>query len=152
MPATTIPGRAVLPGLKPEIKWQWIRALRSDDYAQGKGALTRCTPDGRRFHCCLGVLCDLAVKAGVVGVDHPGDCDILGYGEHRSAGLPPLPVVQWAFGPDAAMQRGQAAWLVDWTPLGIDDDGLPLQTDLPALNDGWGLTFAQIADVIEEYL
>lgn len=37
----------------------WVKALRSGKYQQGKGALR----DGEGF-CCLGVLADLAVKAG----------------------------------------------------------------------------------------
>jgi len=41
-----------------------VTALRSGEYTQGRGALAVQNEDGVR-HCCLGVLCDLAVKAGV---------------------------------------------------------------------------------------
>jgi hypothetical protein len=37
----------------------WVQALESDEYQQTKG----CLKDSIGF-CCLGVLCDLAVKAG----------------------------------------------------------------------------------------
>lgn len=39
----------------------WIEALRSGEYRQGRGRLRNVT--GTEF-CCLGVLCDLAVKDG----------------------------------------------------------------------------------------
>ena len=39
--------------MTPELKAQWIAALRSGEYTQGRGALK--TGDGG--YCCLGVLC-----------------------------------------------------------------------------------------------
>jgi len=36
------------------VKDLWVKALRSGDYEQGKGALK-----GLNGYCCLGVLCDL---------------------------------------------------------------------------------------------
>ena len=44
--------------MKPEIKAQWLSALRSGDYQQGQGYLRQ----GDQY-CCLGVLCDLYGKA-----------------------------------------------------------------------------------------
>lgn len=41
-----------------ELKARWIAALRSGDYAQGKGKLGR-REFGAHEYCCLGVLCDL---------------------------------------------------------------------------------------------
>lgn len=41
--------------LKPEIKMQWLEALRSGHYQQARGVLRQ---DAIHF-CCLGVLCDL---------------------------------------------------------------------------------------------
>src|SRR4051812_34484552 len=40
----------------------WVKALRSGEYKQTKGALH--TADGA--FCCLGVACDLALKAGAL--------------------------------------------------------------------------------------
>lgn len=40
---------------------KWIAALRSRKYKQGNGQLLE---NGK--HCCLGVLCELAVKEGVI--------------------------------------------------------------------------------------
>lgn len=47
--------------MNPRVRSKWIRALRSGKYQQGSSALR----EGDRF-CCLGVLCDIAEKEGVV--------------------------------------------------------------------------------------
>lgn len=47
--------------MNEEIKQQWIDALTSGEYAQGRKVLR--TKDNT--YCCLGVLCDLAVKKGI---------------------------------------------------------------------------------------
>jgi hypothetical protein len=45
--------------MKKSVMKQWVKALRSGEYAQGK--LRLCTVGGGKFDyfCCLGVLCDL---------------------------------------------------------------------------------------------
>lgn len=69
--------------MKPEIKAQWVQALRSGDYKQGQGRLVRrgyaYERDGQVTHCCLGVLCELAVKAGVTERDVNPVLGIVGY-------------------------------------------------------------------------
>jgi hypothetical protein len=45
--------------MNKEIADKWIEALRSGEYEQGIASLQ----SGGRF-CCLGVLCDLAIKEG----------------------------------------------------------------------------------------
>ena len=45
--------------MTPEFKTQWIAALRSGYYEQGRGALRK----GDTF-CCLGVACELIDKYG----------------------------------------------------------------------------------------
>lgn len=52
--------------MKKEIKEQWIAALTSGEYQQTVGALANRDAEGATSYCCLGVLCDLAVKAGVI--------------------------------------------------------------------------------------
>lgn len=47
--------------MNPEIKAEWLAALRSGEYNQ---AFSRLKGPGGSF-CCLGVLCDLYVKKGV---------------------------------------------------------------------------------------
>jgi hypothetical protein len=52
--------------VKPEIAELWAKALESGDYDQGTGQLvTRVSEHTPPKYCCLGVLCDLADKAGV---------------------------------------------------------------------------------------
>lgn len=48
--------------MNKEIQDRWVAALRSGEYKQGKYRLQR----DDDTYCCLGVLCDLAVKDGVV--------------------------------------------------------------------------------------
>ena len=53
--------------MKQEVKDKWTQALRSRQYIQGKHALRkRSLIDDLEQHCCLGVLCDLAVAEGVL--------------------------------------------------------------------------------------
>lgn len=44
--------------MNPEVKEEWVAALESGVYPQGKGKLT--SLDGK--YCCLGVLCKLYLK------------------------------------------------------------------------------------------
>ncbi len=53
--------------MKVDIKENWIAALTSGEYEQARGSLIDNT-EGQSHYCCLGVLCDLAVKEGVEGV------------------------------------------------------------------------------------
>ena len=48
--------------MKKEIAEKWVAALRSGDYKQHTSFLANAA---RTEHCCLGVLCELAVKDGV---------------------------------------------------------------------------------------
>jgi hypothetical protein len=63
--------------MKPAIRKLWAGALLSGEYEQANNQLreTAFLPDGstRHTYCCLGVLHDLAVKAGVESWDHDGD-------------------------------------------------------------------------------
>ena len=42
------------------IKKRWLKALRSDEYVQGKGAL--CVTNSEDKFCCLGVLCNVRAE------------------------------------------------------------------------------------------
>jgi hypothetical protein len=62
--------------MNPEVKSMWVEALRSNDYLQGRGALNR-----NGLFCCLGVLCDVALKNGIdLPVDRNGD--VVSYDGH----------------------------------------------------------------------
>jgi hypothetical protein len=50
--------------MKEDIAKIWVEALRSGKYKQAMGTLERYN-HGKITNCCLGVLCDLAVQAGV---------------------------------------------------------------------------------------
>ena len=56
--------------MTPEFKSQWIAALRSDKYEQGRGALRT----GDAF-CCLGVACHLEDKFGWQSTSIGGNLD-----------------------------------------------------------------------------
>lgn len=133
--------------MNPEIKAQWIAALRSGEYQQGRGYLNSHTEEGDKF-CCLGVLCDLAVKAGV-DVEVREHDFINGLSYNGGTSLLPNVVEEWAELPDRAVG------------LIVEIDGQALS--LPMLNDGNRdgtetfikvdpYTFEQIADVIEANL
>lgn len=119
------------------IKQQWCAALRSGEYRQGQNNL-KCT-DGRL--CCLGVLCELAVGAGVIARPRLDDAnqrflyEDAGMPDGGNGALLPPKVREWAGiegnNPVVKTEEGQS-------PLsGINDKGAP---------------FAAIADLIEESL
>lgn len=115
--------------MKPEVKEKWVAALRSGEYRQGMNALRR----GEQF-CCLGVLCDLAVRDGAEVKAKPGTSDADSTWVYdESVGILPESVVAWA-GLDSLAPRVES-------PIGA--------LSLPTLNDG-GYTFEQIADFIED--
>lgn len=131
--------------MNPEIKTQWVAALRSGEFRQGTGCLHRVQqnePDSvdqsnrPDTYCCLGVLCVLAQRAGVVTAErHPSRVAYAG----TTATLP-TDVLMWA-GLPIFSEFGGPSGLVLIAP----------DKSLASLNDG-GTGFAEIADIIEEYL
>ena len=136
--------------MNQEIKAKWVNALRSGDYEQGQGALKN--PNGQ--YCCLGVLCDLYDKHRMeeFGAESSWTVDTVSLNEyisvldHSEVGVPPNEVVDWAGLPD-----NNPEVLVD-----LEDEvgGETYQYELPIaeLNDDQGLTFNELADLIEEQL
>lgn len=127
------------------IKAQWVAALRSGDYEQGQGEL-----NNQGMFCCLGVLCDLAVKAEIVtATSHtmasayvPGQTfHYTVYGDDSTGVLPPE-VMAWA-GIDSEAGK---------LPVFIETPGYAPTQFLTELNDDQLKTFDQIADIIEEHL
>ena len=77
--------------MKAEIKAQWIKALRSGKYKQGRGALRKTD----NTYCCLGVLCDLAIKAGLeVEVEAVGTANY--YNFDGECSYLPTVIADWA--------------------------------------------------------
>lgn len=109
--------------MNPEIKAEWVAALRSGEYAKTTGEL-----HDDVGYCCLGVLCDLhRQKHGGQWEDgyYLGEFDIL-----------PAEVMDWAG--------------LDSQSPAVDDDGL---ADLNDGAGHWQEhSFVEIADLIETYL
>jgi len=50
-----------------EVRAKWTAALRSGEYVKTRNKLHKLDPTGKyHSYCCLGVLCDLAVKEGII--------------------------------------------------------------------------------------
>ena len=117
--------------MNKEIKAEWVAALRSGEYEQGAGKLA-----WQGKFCCLGVLCEVAWKHGVVAARR--DPYIASTRYDGEAQLLPRVVMEWAGleGRDpyiAPRPREQAH------PISY-------------LNDVAGESFDTIADLIEEQL
>lgn len=119
-----------------EVRDLWVAALRSDDYAQTVGKLAREVADeGVREYCCLGVLCDLAARRGVVRDVHVESNGVVTY--DGVANYLPASVQEWAglggYGANPQVRHGGE-----------------LRT-LGTLNDT-GVSFHRIADLVKEQL
>lgn len=110
--------------MNAEIKAKWTAALRSGDYQQGKGSLN----DQGKF-CCLGVLCDLAVKDEVIGAPVIDEYGTASYADNTA--YLPAEVMEWAGVERADPSAG--SFRLSW----LNDDGAP---------------FADIADRIDANL
>ena len=143
--------------MKPDIKAQWVTALRSGHYKQGHGFLrqpddydAQTEPD--RF-CCLGVLCDLYAQM------HPND----GHWHRDAAAIsfvvPSDDPTQAPAAYSGYLPASVSAWagLIEGDPVITTSSsiihGTPttLNSRLTHLNDS-GRSFATIADYIEEQL
>lgn len=119
--------------MKEHIARRWIKALRSGHYQQTKRRLCAKTKSGQVGHCCLGVLCCL--KPGLPTGERVVFDSVYGwligtvFGEEEEAYELPQAVQVWA---DMQSARG----------------GLYSDLDLTCLNDEYGFTFDDIADVI----
>jgi hypothetical protein len=143
--------------MNKEIGERWCTALESGEYQRGFGALTRVSPDGTRRHCCLGVLTDLAVKAGVTreltgpqyAATNGGDQLVQYYSYTNDYGVGisegsylPKCVQDWA-----GLDNGNPL-----VPLPGDDPGGWVTESMAGLNDNRDYTFAQIAAVVRAQL
>lgn len=143
----------------PRVKQLWLDALRSGEYSQAIGYLQ--TPEG---HCCLGVLCDVAVKEGVIPPLKVNDPLAPMYYFHeddahgRVDGQLPVPVAQWLFG--GASGSGLSYDVDPEVPVPVEELDPEVQhqageihiSPLSELNDTFFFDFNQIADVIEAQL
>jgi hypothetical protein len=127
--------------MNPEIKAQWVADLRSGQFEQGRGYLNM---EGKL--CCLGVLCEQAVKAGVIEarpLEH--DSAVIVY-DGKSDTLPDS-VVRWA-----GLPEGEGVTNPRNPNVEVDDTSVSL-AELNDGENGWTRrTFGQIADLIEDQL
>lgn len=129
--------------MNQEVKDKWIAALESGEFTQGKRFLHTRKSNGQETHCCLGVLCELAYREGVVTRELQEEF-VRGGGRqylYGFSGYSALPeeVLKWA-GLHSRLPT------VPMAELGLGNHGLA------HLNDGAGYTFSDIAIVIKEHL
>lgn len=106
-----------------QIKHEWVANLKSGGVKQCRFRLYKVVEDA---HCCLGVLCEMAVEAGII--KKSGDRHIKYGGLGHSL-------------PDA---------VVEWAKLNSNNPQPKHSgSSLIGLNDG-GKTFDEIADIIEK--
>lgn len=126
-----------------DVKGKWLEALRSGEYEQTTGALR-----STNGYCCLGVLCEVAVKNGVIPEAVPDEINVpeTTYYYAESGSWLPDAVTEWAVLAlsDPSMTMGVT-----------DPNGNALvekNVTLSSLNDIYGYDFEQIANVIETHL
>lgn len=113
--------------MNPEIAEKWALALESGKYTQGTGRLK-----ARGNHCCLGVLCELALESGLpLEVEDSGeDGGITRFDD--SADVLPGAVIEWA-------DMKSAVGIYDGDGELTDDNDLDT-------------TFPEIATIIREHV
>lgn len=120
--------------MKKEIAEKWVAALRSGEYKQGKEFLRTATDE----FCCLGVLCDLAVKNGVIISPRPrGEGRAYEYDGDSISGVSSRTVRTWS-------------GLRDFLGEFFKDELRTGKMSLARMNDN-GKTFTEIADIIEKH-
>lgn len=125
---------------------KWVEALESGQYQQTKSYLARPAMTGNDIgYCCLGVLCDLAVKHGVIAEPEmvgEDDQKLLKFdGDTRDL---PQSVSEWAGLEDIDVNLDVPAYLAE-----EEAEGLSEETAI-ALNDSYGFSFRKIAACIRE--
>lgn len=149
------PGLAEGLAVKASVKDQWVKDLRSGEFEQGSNNLRRTVDEGE-YYCCLGVLCQQAVRAGAIPAPELHDRGVYAYlddeydGDNRVTGE--------SFNQECSLPRKVA----EWAGLPLEKDGmgedvviLPRNGEMGEVtaigaNDGMSLTFVQIADLIEQ--
>lgn len=126
----------------------WVVALRSDEFKQAGKRLA--SSEG---HCCLGVACELAYRAGVVKerkVLPPSEGDMVAY--DGDTHILPHTVRDWlglcSATPGFWAPEGAGKTAADGNPWNVTDDGRQY-VGLARLNDSEKLDFKAIATIIE---
>jgi hypothetical protein len=136
-------GASIKARMKKDLKERWLAALRSKDYEQGRNYLAKIALNGNRYHCCLGVLCDLATKDEVISQEvsslEPGRLHRL-IGFAGALSLPGNEIDVWTglevTATDSSRNDGEAYPIDFYTVLAEKNDQ--------------GATFEEIADFIDK--
>lgn len=144
----------------------WIDALRSGDYAQCREELSTGTGNSRAF-CCLGVACEVAIRAGLseLRAEKQGDGSWLYYRDAGgsidpnrisneasdwSGGELPWLVADWYGIPrDPELRTGEVRYEDDQSDPDNPDGAYEFEASATSLNDDEGYTFTRIADALE---
>lgn len=135
-----------------KIKAEWTKRLRSGDYMQARETLIESDlgEEGPvvEGHCCLGVLVDYAIEAGCPSIRYQDGSNRAVVEVHRpeDGGWPEDG--WWMEFEDGDLPQEVA----DWAGINSTNPKLPSGPTLITLNDEEGLTFDEIAKVIDEEL
>lgn len=142
--------------MNKDVKQKWLAALRSGKYKQG--ALRLRASDS---YCCLGVLCDIAVKEGVIPeptahTNWRGEIYSYDYGDDEHGYINttlPHSVSEWA-GLTEENPVVSTALLKGIKVEGDYDEYVPFDQSesLAEINDSGLVDFKKIADIIEAEL
>ena len=136
--------------MNKEIKKLWVDALRGGEYKQGKLRLCNLSQD---TYCCLGVLCDLAVKNGIIkpGIrTQDSSCGtVLQFGELLSTETLPNEVMLWA---DLKRSNPLLSIPEDQAFHELKSEYNSLTYEITELNDDYEYDFNTFADLIEAQL
>lgn len=131
-----------------EIAEKWVSALRSGEYQQGTGALVNHDMGNGDIlgHCCLGVLCEIAVKEGA-GVEKIGPTERSNRDDYE----------EYSYYAGVEFDKADAllpASVMAWSGMRTSDGGHETPDggsgSLASMNDG-GASFVEIADFIENH-
>lgn len=106
---------------------EWVAALRSGDYKQGRAALKAPAEQDQVVHCCLGVACEVAIANGAKVKESIDSCGMYWFDDRQ--GVLPNSVMSW-YG------------------LPVASPKLTDELDAIAANDEMEMDFEQIADLL----
>lgn len=118
--------------MNSDVKQQWVAALRSGEFTQGRTKLKTERTDMAPKHCCLGVLCELHDRQKAIPQSF-----------QSIAGELPDHVMEWAGLEEANPYINRPAY---------SSYANEYKVHLSFLNDIENLDFGQIADLIEAQL
>lgn len=137
--------------MEPTIKAEWARRLREEDRHQGRGVL-RVYEDGVLKQCCLDILNEMGVEAGVQ------EAPVQRSGVYRTDDRWYYPDEDKFTGNDLVLTKAVYDWAGFKEPyadtkgdpvIKHDDSDGNLTSSATGLNDGFKYTFDEIADLID---